>query len=158
MPIAASGGSSGSDQKQLLSELSSIQKSIFDQASNYTKIVLGLGYGGFFAAWSGTKANLRPVELVGSALLVCLSLFAYVLFEIFQANFNSKMTIDLARTLNTPGVQVSILNEYRQRTAKALSSFYRVWQIVFIFCSITGVLGALILIEAFLRSLWKMLH
>jgi hypothetical protein len=46
-----------------------MQKSMSDQAANCIKLLLGLGYPGFFAAWSGMKVNLRPVELVGSALL-----------------------------------------------------------------------------------------
>jgi hypothetical protein len=44
-------------QEQFITELKSIQKSIFEQASNYTKLVLGLGYAGFFTAWA---VQLRP--------------------------------------------------------------------------------------------------
>ncbi len=144
------------EQRQFLSELTDIQKSIFDQASNYTKLVLGLGYAGFFAAWSGTKARLGPVELVGSALLMCLSLFAYIVFEIFQARFFSRTAIDLARTLNRSG-QIAALQEYKRRTAEAQERYFKVWSFIFPFCAGTGILGAIILIGAFLHSLWKMI-
>ena len=156
-PIVTETGRGAMDQRQFLSEVKNIQKSLFDQASNYTKVVLGLGYVGFFAAWSGTKANLRPAELVASALLMCLSLFAYVIFEIFQARFLSKVGIDLARTLSNSGLQMTALQEYQQRTAKSQEHYFRLWGFIFPFCAISGVLGALILIAAFFRSLWKMI-
>jgi len=155
--MVAGTGPGTMDQRQFLSDVSNIQKSIFDQASNYTKLVLGLGYAGFFAAWSGTKANLRPVELIGSALLMCLSLFAYIIFEIFQSRFLSKAGIDLARTLNKPGLEMSALEEYKKRTIEAQTSYFKLWRFIFPFCAITGVLAALVLIEAFFRSLWRMI-
>ena len=156
-PLAVGATSGGMDQRQFLSELSNIQKSLFDQASNYTKVILGLGYVGFFGAWAGTKANLRPWELVSSALLICLSLLAYISFEIFQARFTSKAAIDLARTLNKPGLEISALLQYKQRIAWAQERFFRLWGVIFYFCVITGILGALILIAAFFHSLWKMI-
>jgi|SRR5271157_2237646 len=156
-PMATSTGSGGMDQKQFLSEVTNIQKSLFDQASNYTKLVLGLGYVGFFAAWSGTKANLRPAELVASALLMCLSLFAYVIFEIFQARFLSKAGIDLERTLSKPGLEMSAIQEYKRRTAEAQEHYFKLWSWIFYFSAGTGVMGAFILIAAFFHSLWKMI-
>jgi hypothetical protein len=145
------------DPKQFLSEVSDIRKSIFDQASNYTKLVLGLGYAGFFAAWSGTKANLRPIELVASALLMCLSLFGYIVFEILQARFLSKVGIDLARTMSKPGLELSAIAEYKRRTAKSQEHYFKLWNWIFHFCAGTGILGAMILIAGFVRSLWRMI-
>jgi hypothetical protein len=119
MAMVTDATSAGMDQRQFLSELSSIQKSMFDQTSNYSKLVLGLGYAGFFGAWAGTKANLRPAELVASALLICLSLFAYIVFEILQAGFLSRAAIDLGRTLGKPELQISALQQYQERTTRA---------------------------------------
>jgi hypothetical protein len=156
-PIAASTGNGGMDQKQFLSELSNIQKSLFDHATNYTKLVLGIGYAGFFGAWAGTKGNLRPVELVGSALLICLSLFSYIVFEIFQTRFISQSAIDLARTLSKPGLEMSALQDYKERTGKVQERYFKWWNWIFHFCAGTGILGALILIYAFIHSLVKMI-
>ena len=49
-PMAAGTGSGPMDQRQFLSELNNIQKSMFDQTSNYTKLVFGFGVCGLF--WS----------------------------------------------------------------------------------------------------------
>ncbi len=156
-PMVAGTGPTVMDQRQFLSEVRNIQKSIFDQASNYTKLVLGLGYVGFFAAWSGTKANLRPAELVGSALLMCISLFTYIIFEVYQARFVSKAAIDLVSTINKPGLEMSALQEYKQRTSEAQERYFKLWSWIFHFSVGTGILAALILIAAFFRSLWMMI-
>ncbi len=70
------------DYSTYLEKLKEMQSSIFDKASTYTTLIMGLGYGGFFAAWSGAKEYLLPLELVISAFLVTISLFVYLLFEI----------------------------------------------------------------------------
>ena len=95
MATGTGSGSGAMDQRQFLSELSNIQKSMFDQTSNYTKLVLGLGYAGFFGAWAGTKSNLRPAELVGSALLISLSLFAISFSKFFRPDFSPERQLTL---------------------------------------------------------------
>ena len=157
MAMLTSDESVGVGQRQVLVELNTLQKSMFEQSSNYSKLILGLGYAGFFAAWSGSKANLRPAELVGSALLVCLSLFAYIIFEILQAGFLSRAAIDFARVAGTPGFEPRALRDYQLRTAKAQERYFKCWGWVFWFSVITGLLGAFILMGAFVHSLWKML-
>jgi hypothetical protein len=46
-------------QQKQLREL----QSIIDKSSNYSRMVLGLGYGGYFAAWAGTKQYLPPKRM-----------------------------------------------------------------------------------------------
>lgn len=43
------------DPIQVLQELKKFQAALLEKASTYTKIILGLGYGGFFTAWAGTR-------------------------------------------------------------------------------------------------------
>ena len=147
----------GLEQRQFLTEVTAVQKLMFDQASTYTKLILGVGYVGFFAAWSGTKANLHPAELVCSALLVCLSLFAYITYEIFQAGFLSRTAIDFARTISKPGLEVVALRQYQVRTAKAQERYFKIWGWVYWVSVVTGLAGGSILIVAFLRALFHML-
>ncbi len=156
-PIAAVPGFAGMDQKQFLSELSGIQKALFDYASNYTKLVLGVGYAGFFGAWAGTRSNLRPTEVVASALLVCLSLLAYVAHEVAQARAMSRAAFALANMLNAPEPAMSAIEQYKKTTNNIRQQFSKWWRWVFDFCATTGILGTLILIGAFIRSLMKMI-
>jgi len=56
-----------SGQTSILKEVVDLQSSMYDKASTYTKIIIGLGYGGFFTAWSGSKEHLSPKILAGGA-------------------------------------------------------------------------------------------
>jgi len=156
-PMVSATNAGITDQTRLLSEVKGIQKSLFEQASNYAKLVLGLAYAGLLAIWAGTKNNLRPWELVSSALLICLSLLVYVVFEVFQVRLLSTSAVDLARTLNTPGLEFDAFENYKKRTMLAYERYFKVWNIVFIFCVTTGIVGALILVAAFIHSLWRMI-
>ncbi len=62
-------------------------KELLEKATNYSKVVLGLGYAGFFAAWSTMKQQLSPRRMMLSALLLTVSLFAYILYEVVSNIF-----------------------------------------------------------------------
>src|SRR5271166_343264 len=132
-PVTSPMPASTMSQEQFIAELKSIQKSISDQAMNYTKLVLGLGYAGFFTAWAGTKTQLGPIERVGSAFLICLSLLAYIGFEIVQGWFLNNASIELARTIGRSGSETSALNEYKLRVAKTQEPLLRNWKWVYYF-------------------------
>lgn len=157
MAILTGTSALGAEQRHFITELTTVQNLMFDQASTYTKLILGVGYAGFFAAWAGTKTSLRPFELVFSALLVCLSFFSYITFEVFQAGFLSRAAIDFARTINTPGLEVTALRQYQIRTAKAQERYFKVWGWVYWFSVVTGLAGGAILMIAFCRALFRMM-
>ncbi|HEV2115023.1 MAG TPA: hypothetical protein VGR48_03285 [Terriglobales bacterium] len=145
------------DYAYLLRELREIQNQLFDKASNYTRLILGLGYGGFFAAWSGTKQNLSSMELVSSALLVTFSLFLYVAFEIWQARMASVIAMRFALAVSDTSGPSEALERFRVSSQKLNRKYFAVWKVVFHTCAVAGLLGALILIAAFVHSLFKML-
>ena len=139
-----------------LKELREFQSQTFDKASAYTKLILGLGYGGFFTAWAGGKANLRPLELMSSALLMLLSLVLFIGFEIYESFFLSSQNVALAKALSSQSDVTSAVERLKTESAKSINSYVRVWKIIFWPSAITGILGALILIEAFIRSVWRL--
>jgi hypothetical protein len=141
----------------ILKELADFQSAMYDKASTYTKVIMGLGYGGFFAAWSGTKAHLSPKVLVGSALLVTLSLVLFIVFEVFQAMIASYLSIEFAGTVSKPGGDVSAaLLAYNKKASRLTTPLLSVWKIVFPVSAITGLAGAGTLIYAFVASLLRM--
>src|SRR5271169_5160882 len=87
------------DFSRMLKELTEFQTTFFDKASTYTKVIIGLGYGAFFTAWSGTKSHLSPRPLVWSALLVTASLVFFVVFEVCQTLVISYLGIRLAQAV-----------------------------------------------------------
>ena len=145
------------DVAKLLKDLQEFQSSFFDKASTYTKIIIGIGYGGFFAAWSGTKQYLGPRLVVESALLMTVSLLLYVVFEICQTMIISYLAIDFARAVDVPGADVAkSLEAYSRRSSQLTRPLLSAWKIVFPISALTGLSAAIVLIYGFIRSLWHL--
>jgi hypothetical protein len=138
-------------------ELIDFQKTMYDKATTYTKVIMGLGYGCFFAAWSGTKAYLSPKLLVGSALLVTFSLVLFVLYEICETMITSYLSVDFANTLSKPGTNVSAaLLAHKDKMSRLTRPLVSFWKVTFPLSALTGLAGAGILIYAFVASLVRM--
>ena len=140
-----------------LKELADFQSAMVDKASTYTKLIMGLGYGGFFVVWSGTKAHLSPKLLVISALLVTVSLVLYIIFEVCQTLITSYLSIEFTNTMNKPSADVSdALRTYRTKALRLTTPLLLIWKIVFPVSVLTGLAGFGILIYAFIASLFRM--
>jgi hypothetical protein len=59
-------------------------KELFDRATNYTRIILGIGYAGVFAGLAAMKDSLAPLLYASAAFLVAISLFVYVAYTIVE--------------------------------------------------------------------------
>lgn len=141
---------------QNLNDIVDLQSSMYDKAATYTKLIIGLGYGGFFAVWSGTKQHLSPMALVGSALLETVSLVLFIVFEIWQAMIMSYLSIQFTNTVkNHPDISAALQTHYR-KAAKLIQPLFSAWKFVFPVSAVTGLAGAGILIYAFIVSLYRM--
>ena len=148
-PVPASAGN--------LRELADSQSAMFDKASTYTKLIMGLGYGGFFVVWSGTKTHLSPKLLVISALLVTVSLVLYIIFEVCQMAVLSYLSIEFTNTVNKPSAEVSdALQTYRTKAMRLNTRLGSIWKFMFPVSVLTGLAGAGILIYAFVASLFRL--
>src|SRR6266567_1302944 len=146
-------GTAGSDSHSVLKELGDFQSSMYDKASTYTKVIVGLGYGGFFAAWTGTKQHLSAKALVWSALFVTVSLVLYIVFEICQTTVVSYLSIQFANTVNRPDADVAnALQKYKKQAIRLTRPLLSVWKILFPVSALTGLAGAGILIYAFIAG------
>jgi hypothetical protein len=141
----------------VLKELEQFQAALFDKASTYTKVIIGLGYGGFFAAWSGTKQHLSPRLVVSSALLVTISLVLFIVYEIYQTTVISLLSIEFSKAVDhNPAELPTAMDTYRVKSRKLIRPMLAVWKYVFAATVATGLGAAGILIYAFIRSLIRM--
>jgi hypothetical protein len=56
----------------------------YESASGYAKLILLVGYGGFFALWASTKPALTERSIALAGLLMLFSVTVFVLFEIYK--------------------------------------------------------------------------
>jgi hypothetical protein len=145
------------DSSALLRELKELQTSLFDKATAYTKLILGLGYAAFFTVWAGTHQRFSVRQAMISALFMMVSLVLYIIFEIAQTTVISYLGIDFARAVSAPSANIEAsLREYNERSAKLTRPLMAAWKIIFPLTVISGLCGAVVLISAFVVSLWRM--
>ena len=142
------------DFSRMLKELTEFQNTFFDKASTYTKVIIGLGYGAFFTAWSGTKSHLAPRPLLWSALLVTTSLVFFVAFEICQTLIISYLGIRMAQAMSDSGQDIfKELETFRSHSQALTKPLLKAWIVVFPISAISGLAGAAVLIAAFVQSI-----
>lgn len=133
-----------------------IQSAVFEKAQSYTRIVIGLGYAGFFAAWAGTRSYLLAHEVVASALLITVSLFFYISYEIYQMIYYATDLKGFAKLAKAP------LDEFEQRAQehermheRKNINLMRVWVVALFLTVLPGLTGALMLISGFVQFLLR---
>lgn len=145
------------DFSRMLKELTEFQNTFFDKASTYTKIIVGLGYGAFFTAWSGTKAHLAPRPLLWSALLVTTSLVLFVAFAICETLIISYLGIRFAQTLPESGQEIlRELETFRSLSRSLTQPLRKAWVVAFPLSALSGLAGAAVLIAAFVHSILRL--
>ena len=145
------------DFSRVLKELTEFQNTFFDKASTYTKVIVGLGYGAFFTAWSGTKSHLVPRPLLWSALLVTTSLVFFLAFEICQTLIISYLGIRFTQAVSES--EQDLLREletFRSLSRSLTQPLLKAWIVVFPVSALSGLTGAAILIAAFVHSIFRL--
>jgi hypothetical protein len=141
------------DHLDNLKRLWEIQKSSFDTAMTYSKTMLGLGYGGFFALWAGTKSHLGARTVLWSAALIGISLFLYVVFELTQTAVVSAAALAFTKAIYEDGESIATKG-YQLRSSRNSVRLLSTWRYVFAGCTLIGLSGAVLLIVGLIRSAW----
>ena len=130
---------------------------MYDKGAAYNKVIVALGYGGFFAAWSGTKQHLSPKLLVASALCEIVSLILFVVIEIWYVAVTNHLSIAFADAVNRPGADLSVLIQAHHKEQLRLTRpIQKTNKFAFPMSVVTGLAGGLILICAFVAGLFRM--
>lgn len=77
----------------------------YDKAATYTTIIVFGGYAGAFALWQMTKEFLTKGQVYWIALLLLISLSAFVLFEVGKMALMTRTIMSKAKLLQEPGLQ-----------------------------------------------------
>jgi hypothetical protein len=144
-------------QEVLQKQLRELQTTI-DKSSNYSRMVLGLGYGGYFAVWAGTKQYLPPKYVVLSALSLVISSFLFIAFHVLEAACLSWLSVRIANASGADAQSQVAKAELFFNSSRRVGRFTtRVWLPFFVASLLAGVGGLAILVTGFckaLRHLW----
>ena len=96
-------------QEKLASQIAEAQERLltvsYDKAATYTTVIIFGGYAGFFAIWQLSKEYLSKGQALWSALLIMISLLAFVLFEVGKMIFVTKAVLKKASILKDPATR-----------------------------------------------------
>lgn len=151
------------EQQKLLSEISEAQQKLitlsYDRAASYTTVIIFGGYAGFFAIWQLSKEYLTKEQALWSALLILISLFTFVLFEVLKMVMVSRSIFKRAGILRLPEVQGDphrLLKELQGLDAAqqvGLKGFMVAWVVTVAVAVGGAIAGAAILGYAFICGL-----
>jgi hypothetical protein len=136
-------------QKELLAHA-------YGQAQAYTNVLLLAGYAGFFGIWSFLSPTLSKGQILWSAFLVSISLATFIVWEVVQSYFRSRSLLGLARAIEVPDLVSERLAQYWRNEQNRTIAQGRAWVVAFGISVVTGLLGVLVLLWAFVRSLWAL--
>ena len=141
------------DLQDFIEQQKKIVLSSYEQSKSYSNIIMMGGYAGIFAIWSFTKADLEQWQSMTVGLLAILSVFSFVLFEIYGVWLRSTQTFNLLKQLKTAEKLGQFPIDYGKDEMKRIETMAKVWPYFFFFTLGTGVLAGLILLWAFVSKL-----
>jgi hypothetical protein len=151
------------DQRRNADRIAEAQQKLlttsFDKAAVYTTVIIFGGYAGFFALWQLTKDYLSKDQALWSALLILVSMLAFILFEVFKMIVVTRAVFSKANVLRNPAnrhnplVLLRVLDEMEQAQSAKLGPFLVVWSITVMLAAGGALAGAGVLGYAFVRGL-----
>ena len=141
-----------------VAETTRLLAALYDKASGYTKIIIVVGYAGFFAIWGNVKSDLSKFELLASAFCLSFSLMVFVFWEVAVMLFASRNLSELQKVLQAPANEFEKrLDELKSLEAGRSVRVFRGWYVILLLTILPGLVGGAILMGAFIRRLLAML-
>jgi len=139
--------------QEFIAKQKDIVISSYEQAKSYSNIIMMGGYAGLFAVWSFTKNDIEQWQSITVGLLSILSIFSFVLFEIYGVWLRSTQTFNLISQLQEAERLNKFPEDYGKQEMKRAERLMKVWPYFFFVTLGSGVLAGGILIWSFVTKL-----
>src|SRR3989338_7363247 len=103
------------------------------------------GYAGLFAIWNFTKVHLEKWQSISVGLLALISIFIFVLFEIYGAWVRTTQTFSLLSQLKEVENLGAFPKDYGKQEFKRSEALAKIWPFFFFSALATALLAAFIL-------------
>ena len=129
---------------------------MFGEAVRYNNVLMGLGYGAFFALLAATKDELPTSTKALAVSLILISLISFIAFEVFKMVYVSWITIGSIKKLGIRLTPQSLENIQEHGRTSALTSTLPVclWVLTLLLSVPTGFVAAIVLAWHFIWSLF----
>lgn len=103
--------------------------------ATYTNVFIIGGYATFWGLWATTRALIAPIQALAAALLMLVSVTAFVFFEVYKQHYTNRHVVERLRLLRDPENQKSATNylaalrRYEAAANEQNVGFIRYWLI-----------------------------
>lgn len=126
----------------------------YDKASAYNKLIIGVGYLGFFIFWKNLQTELALWEKVGSATLLLISAVIYIITEVFTMQQRNVDQAGLNELFNYPVSEFEgKSNEYHKAINEREVKYRPAWIRIQNATLYIGAAGGAIMLWGFIRVL-----
>jgi len=127
---------------------------MYDKSSAYIRIVVGVGYAGFFILWVNLKDFMGPFEMVSSGGAILISATIYILFEVYNMIKITEQNLKLKEVAETPvpGFQKK-LDDFNKKNDMESIKIISAWRWTVNATLIFGLVGVAIMLYSFGRFL-----
>lgn len=142
------------DLQGFIEEQKKLVVTSYEQAKSYSNIIMMGGYAGLFAIWNFTKVHLEKWQSISVGLLALISIFIFVLFEIYGAWVRTTQTFSLLSQLKEVENLGAFPKDYGKQEFKRSEALAKIWPFFFFSALATALLAAFILGWSFVLQLW----
>jgi len=125
----------------------------YSQLTSYSNLILGAGYAGIFATWSLTKDSLGKASASWVGLLIIVSLFFFVLFEIIRMVCTTVELEKQSKALSNREQYLELMAAFAATQTGMAHRLRFVWYVFFSISFLTAFCAAAVLACAFVGQL-----
>lgn len=156
-PVENSSTQQAMEAKAIRDLLLDVQSQAYGHATTYTAVIIFGGYASLFTIWTYTKDHLSETMTYWVALLLGISVLAFVFFEVFKMLLLSREMLKIRGLLVQKLPPAVLLRRYEELSQESnflvLKIFLPIWVVVLIITITSGVGAAVLLLWAFASAL-----
>ncbi|MEW8254820.1 MAG: hypothetical protein AB2747_10730 [Candidatus Thiodiazotropha taylori] len=139
--------------QEFIEKQKEVVASSYEHAKQYSNIIILGGYAGLFAIWNFTREDLEKWQVLSVGLCTLVSLFIYIVFELYGSWLRSTQVSNQMKELN----QAEQLNKFPEAYGKSelarAQKYMALWPYFFFGAIAFALVAALILIYSFISGL-----
>lgn len=143
----------GSEFEESVNKQKEVIASSYEQAKQYSNIVILAGYAGLFTIWNFTKDNLEVWEALSVGLLTIISILIYIIFELYGAWLRTTQVKNQMNELLEAERLHKFPDEYGKGEMSRAGVFMAIWPYFFFSAIAFALCAASILIYSFISKL-----
>ncbi|QDS15163.1 hypothetical protein [Xanthomonas arboricola] len=138
----------------LLDSQRSLLRESMAAAASYTNIIMVVGYAALIAFWTQGKDWFTKPTLLASGIAIALSIFLFVVWEVFSMLYRSLINYSIAQAVNSPGLFEERIAKHRERVEKFVDGSRNGWFIVAGLALLSAFSGFSIIFSGFVHGLF----